>query len=237
MILQRLATSIRKQDWFTVVIETLVGVFGVYLGIQLGNWNASRGERVEERALVMRLIEDAEATGEALEEAITASDESAQAAARIHRTMLSGQVEDEAQFAADLFTMGPYTGTAFITATLDQAIASGRIRIIRSSALQGDIAAYREAVEGRVKSIDGLGEMNIDDFKAIHDRFDADWSAPPKLVTPLDDIIADDIVSRRIGQLYNQYKYIHENHQYSDRFNDEYEAALKAYAREEGWIE
>ncbi len=45
MILQRLATSIRKQDWFTVLIETLIVVFGVYLGIQLGNWNAARAER------------------------------------------------------------------------------------------------------------------------------------------------------------------------------------------------
>ena len=35
MILRRLATSIRKQDWFAVVIETLIVVMGVYLGIQL----------------------------------------------------------------------------------------------------------------------------------------------------------------------------------------------------------
>ena len=36
LILRRLATSIRKQDWFAVVIETLIVVMGVYLGIQLG---------------------------------------------------------------------------------------------------------------------------------------------------------------------------------------------------------
>ncbi|HBH88933.1 hypothetical protein [Ponticaulis sp.] len=45
MILRRLATSIRKQDWFAVVIETLIVVMGVYLGIQLGNWNAARGNQ------------------------------------------------------------------------------------------------------------------------------------------------------------------------------------------------
>ncbi len=47
MILQRLATSIRKQDWFTVLIETLIVVFGVYLGIQLGNWNGARQDRAQ----------------------------------------------------------------------------------------------------------------------------------------------------------------------------------------------
>lgn len=57
MILQRLATSIRKQDWFTVLIETLIVVFGVFIGIQLGNWNEARagqrlGEEYVERLLV-----------------------------------------------------------------------------------------------------------------------------------------------------------------------------------------
>ena len=37
MILRRLATSIRKQDWFTVFIETLIVVFGVFIGLQVNN--------------------------------------------------------------------------------------------------------------------------------------------------------------------------------------------------------
>jgi hypothetical protein len=45
MILQRLATSIRKQDWFTVVIETLIVMFGAFLGLQVNNWNQARFER------------------------------------------------------------------------------------------------------------------------------------------------------------------------------------------------
>ncbi len=41
VILQRLTTAFRKQDWFTVVIETLIVVLGVFLGVQIGNWNQS----------------------------------------------------------------------------------------------------------------------------------------------------------------------------------------------------
>lgn len=44
MILQRLATSIRKQDWFTVAVETLIVVFGVFIGLQVNNWNEARSE-------------------------------------------------------------------------------------------------------------------------------------------------------------------------------------------------
>ena len=55
MILQRLATSIRKQDWFTVAIETLIVVLGVFIGLQVNNWNAARADRAEERQLLGRL--------------------------------------------------------------------------------------------------------------------------------------------------------------------------------------
>ncbi|WP_300396538.1 hypothetical protein [Henriciella sp.] len=60
MILQRLATSIRKQDWFTVLIETLIVVLGVFLGIQLGNWNEARAETARETELLQALHQEIE---------------------------------------------------------------------------------------------------------------------------------------------------------------------------------
>ncbi|MGB3627659.1 MAG: hypothetical protein WA989_17655 [Henriciella sp.] len=58
MILQRLATSIRKQDWFTVVIETLIVVLGVFIGLQVNNWNEARRDRDQATALLERLERD-----------------------------------------------------------------------------------------------------------------------------------------------------------------------------------
>tara|TARA_R110000796_G_scaffold57279_1_gene132312 strand:+ start:720 stop:992 length:273 start_codon:yes stop_codon:yes gene_type:complete len=47
MIFQRLATSIREQDWFTVAVETLIVVFGVFIGLQVNNWNAASQDRAQ----------------------------------------------------------------------------------------------------------------------------------------------------------------------------------------------
>ena len=58
MILRRLTTALRKQDWFTVVIETLIVVLGVFLGLQVNNWNAARVERNSEQVLLLRLQEE-----------------------------------------------------------------------------------------------------------------------------------------------------------------------------------
>ena len=61
MILRRLATSIRKQDWFAVVIETLIVVLGVFLGLQVNNWNEARQLDAEKAAAIERLHTETEA--------------------------------------------------------------------------------------------------------------------------------------------------------------------------------
>ena len=66
MILRRLATAIRKQDWFTVFIETLIVVLGVFLGLQVNNWNEARKDRLEAETSRERLIADLHADLDAL---------------------------------------------------------------------------------------------------------------------------------------------------------------------------
>ena len=60
MILQRLTTALRKQEWFTVVIETLIVMFGVFLGLQVNNWNQARFERADTQNVLERLERDFE---------------------------------------------------------------------------------------------------------------------------------------------------------------------------------
>lgn len=59
MILRRIATAFRKQDWFTVAVETLIVVFGVLIGLQVNNWNQERIERNSEHVMLLRLQEEA----------------------------------------------------------------------------------------------------------------------------------------------------------------------------------
>jgi hypothetical protein len=59
MILQRLGTRLRQQDWFAVAIELLLVIAGVFLGIQVANWNEQRKERATEAAYLARIAQDA----------------------------------------------------------------------------------------------------------------------------------------------------------------------------------
>lgn len=47
MILRRLAEAIKRQDWLVVFLELLIVVFGVYIGIYLGDIQAARQQMVE----------------------------------------------------------------------------------------------------------------------------------------------------------------------------------------------
>ena len=42
MILRRFADALRQQNWTAIAIEFALLVLGVFLGIQVSNWNAER---------------------------------------------------------------------------------------------------------------------------------------------------------------------------------------------------
>ncbi len=58
MILRRIVDAFRRQDWFTVVVETLIVVLGVFLGLQVNNWNAARAEAEQAYDLLSSIAED-----------------------------------------------------------------------------------------------------------------------------------------------------------------------------------
>ena len=58
MILRRLAANVREQNWFAVAIELVVVVVGVFIGIEVSNWNAARLQHDAARTYATRIRED-----------------------------------------------------------------------------------------------------------------------------------------------------------------------------------
>jgi len=55
MILRRLSEHVKSQDWFAVAVEFVIVVAGVFMGLQVQDWNEARKERIEEHDLLGRL--------------------------------------------------------------------------------------------------------------------------------------------------------------------------------------
>ena len=60
MLLRRLMHHMRDQNWFAVVLDLVIVIVGVFLGFQVTALNDDRKARVEERAALERLQEEAE---------------------------------------------------------------------------------------------------------------------------------------------------------------------------------
>jgi len=58
MIFRRIAAAVRRQDWSTVGLEIMIVVLGVFLGLQVNNWNEARGDRADEMNFLERLHPD-----------------------------------------------------------------------------------------------------------------------------------------------------------------------------------
>jgi hypothetical protein len=61
MILRRVMQHVREQNWFAVGIDFVIVVGGVFIGIQVANWNEERRERVAEQRYLLELVRDLEA--------------------------------------------------------------------------------------------------------------------------------------------------------------------------------
>jgi hypothetical protein len=58
MIIRRFITALRQQDWTTVTIEFLIVVAGIFVGLQVDDWNRSVNDRALERGYLERLHAD-----------------------------------------------------------------------------------------------------------------------------------------------------------------------------------
>ena len=58
MILRRVIEHVKAQNWFAVAIDFVIVVVGVFVGLQVSNWNGDLRDRALERVYVERLADD-----------------------------------------------------------------------------------------------------------------------------------------------------------------------------------
>ena len=69
MILRRVAEHVKAQNWFAVALDFFIVVIGVFIGIEVANWNQARQDRQEERRYYGQLLVDLRTDLDALAEA------------------------------------------------------------------------------------------------------------------------------------------------------------------------
>lgn len=58
MILRRVIDHFKKQEWTAIFLDFVIVVLGVFVGLQVNNWNETRADHAREESYLMRLRDD-----------------------------------------------------------------------------------------------------------------------------------------------------------------------------------
>lgn len=156
MILHSLSSSLRKQDWATVLVEIVIVVVGVFLGIQASNWNAARYERAQEQDFLIRLHEDITESEKGQARDIAFLDqELADQAVIIDAFKACNIAEDDSVILQrGISSLGFINPPRIFRRTIDEMAAAGKLDIIENDAIKESLGAIVAMVEWRATFYD-----------------------------------------------------------------------------------
>lgn len=159
MLLRRVIEHVQTQNWTAVAIDFVIVVIGVFVGLQVQDWNSSREERREEVVLLGRLHVETQALLGAHSQELSALTSRAGVLSGSNPVLFSHVpvrtlTEEE---CSEILASHVLRRPADELPILDQMIATGRFDLLRSPGIQRILrdyivlrergrAYYREAV-------------------------------------------------------------------------------------------
>jgi hypothetical protein len=148
MIRSRLAGSLRRQDWMAVGIELVTVVLGLFLGLQLNDWNDARQAHAREQAALVRLEQEAEADVTYFRKGVELNDRmNADREAAISALSTGDKAKFNSHELADrLGSLAFYPGVAPPRAVYDELSGSGLFNEIGSPSVRTQVASYNSGL-------------------------------------------------------------------------------------------
>lgn len=144
MLLRRVTEHAKAQNWFAVALDFLIVVVGVFVGIEVANWNQTRQDRQQEQRYYGQLLVDLRTDLETLAQAERLADIHDNAA-QLVIDRLGGEVPPKASLGRMAKAIH-LAGFIFIPhasrGTYDELISTGNLRLLRNSQLKSQIAQY-----------------------------------------------------------------------------------------------
>ena len=136
MILRRFTQALKEQNWTAITIEFVLLVLGVFLGIQVGNWNQQRGTAQQAQVFTDRLMVD-----------LREENWRARFLLAYHRQVLANAnraataLEGQATLSDEELLVSAYRATQYKEgirrrSTYDELIATGNIGLVRDPVLR-----------------------------------------------------------------------------------------------------
>ena len=210
MLLKRVAQGIRSRDWFTVFVELMVLIVGVFLGLQVDDWNQRRLDRIEEQYYLDRLGRDLERSLSEQEKLLEAAWKNFEDALAIQKVLeardLGGMTASE--FKDRIGTIRGSQPLVLVTATTEELIAGGKASLLRSNELREELAAFVEWYYDQERFYDYVSSSIIDAYNRQSGFMTPEWTdltSHPKWSADVEQLMNDADAISTMRQLANAY--------------------------------
>lgn len=158
MLLRRITKHVKGQNWFAVFIDFIIVVVGVFIGIQVANWNETRKENAQEKDYLIRLHEDFVANVSGLQRDNDFHQQQLNDQAVVINALTHCEVKPDLdlQFQRGINQLGYINPPRFFRRTIDEMTASGNLDIIKNEAIRDHMAKLVSNVEFRDGVTDGI---------------------------------------------------------------------------------
>ncbi len=172
MLLRRFMKHVTDQNWLAVGIDLLVVIGGIFLGMQVTEWNDERKDRVLERAYLERLSDDLTHNIDVLQ-ALTNFHTSTRRHMNDTAELLMAERWDEDEHQRLIqqgFAWSAYPSAQLRMGTWEELVSTGRLSIIKDQELltllqQND--AVLDWANGQIDYIRSTAIGWFDDFREI----------------------------------------------------------------------
>lgn len=149
MILRRLTQSLKEQNWTAIAVEFVLLVIGVFLGIQVANWNEARNMQQRKAAALARMHDEAEANIAYLQQRIDVLTRDAPARTEALRRLVANdwQGADPARMAAAFNSIGLAPAIVPPKGVYDELVSTGMFAELGDPRLRDAISSYYSVIE------------------------------------------------------------------------------------------
>ncbi len=151
MILRRITEHVKTQNWFAVALDFLIVVVGVFVGLQVNDWNTERQNRMLEGDYVERLLVDMEKSVEDRKSDAIWDEERRRTRQIVLTALRSGELQPDKRndFDTGLLLFGYVSGPRVRWATVDEIQSTGGTTIIRDVWLRAEIGRLQSEIARR----------------------------------------------------------------------------------------
>lgn len=142
MLVRRLRREVARQNWLGVALDLVILTLGVFLGMQVNNWNAARLDENKGQVYRARLAADFEANLRDLVDRqvyYSVTRHHAQAALDALDRPVS---ENPAKFLVDAYQASQIAPRKLRRFTYDEVISTGNVEILGNAGLRNRLANY-----------------------------------------------------------------------------------------------